>query len=534
MKPTPTAKRNPVASQRWQRFRGHRRAFVSACLLLALFLLTLSANLLCNDRPIYLSYNGKHYFPAFQNLPEDLFIPGGRQTAPDYKSLAKTEAFAPSSGNSIRFPPIPYGPSHVADAARIRALSGIPVSLTPIPLVGSINVDTNLHIVRATAAGPFFMTDDTSVPNTQLEQHWVLPTDLRQAMAARFANQHAEAISANIQSAHTPPISATLSIPAYRPRRAPPRSVRITLRDANPQATTPIALTFTTQGEIHQPPHKAWHALSLEDRTRISSAAANPNTDPASSFQVASLSQTFTVRVAAGVTWPHPPVGDHWLGIDEAGRDVLARIVYGLRVSLLFAICLVLVSYATGILVGAVQGFFGGAVDLIGQRLIEIWATLPFLYVMMLIGSIFGRGFGILLFCYAIFNWIGISYYVRAEFLKLRNQPFVDAARVMGLSNTRIMLRHILPNAMTPVITLAPIALVGAISSLAALDYLGFGLPALTPSIGQLLQQAQIHQWAWWLILYPSLALFIILLLSVFVGEGVRKAYDPRPPFNLE
>jgi microcin C transport system permease protein len=153
---------------------------------------------------------------------------------------------------------------------------------------------------------------------------------------------------------------------------------------------------------------------------------------------------------------------------------------------------------------------------------------------MILIGSIFGKSFGLLLFIYAIFNWIGISYYMRAEFLKLRSQPFTEAARALGLPAGRIMWKHILPNALVPLITFFPFSLVGAIGSLSALDYLGFGLPAGTPSWGDLLQQAQTYRYAWWLILYPSLTLFVIILLGVFVGEGLRSAFDPKREAHWE
>ncbi len=180
------------------------------------------------------------------------------------------------------------------------------------------------------------------------------------------------------------------------------------------------------------------------------------------------------------------------------------------------------------------QGYFGGWVDLAGQRIIEIWDALPFLYILMLMGSVFGRSFTLLLVCYGLFNWIGISYYMRAEFLRLRRQPFVEAARALGLPGYLIMYRHILPNALVPLITFFPFSLVSAIGTLAALDFLGFGLPPPTPSWGDLLAQGQEYLWAWWLTLYPSLALFMVMLLGVFVGEGVRQAFDPKPFSRME
>ena len=228
------------------------------------------------------------------------------------------------------------------------------------------------------------------------------------------------------------------------------------------------------------------------------------------------------------VRFPFRPVKGHIMGIDGAGRDVLSRILYGLRTSMSFGLLLVVGSMVLGIAAGALQGYYGGLLDISGQRFIEIWSALPFLYIMILMGSIYGRSFSLLLFCYGLFNWIGISYYIRAEFLRLRKLPFVEAAKCMGGSSFKIIFKHILPNGMVPVITFFPFSLVGAIGSLAALDYLGFGLPSPTPSWGELLYQAQQYRWAWWLILYPSLALFIVMLLGVFVGEGVRNAYDPK------
>jgi len=194
----------------------------------------------------------------------------------------------------------------------------------------------------------------------------------------------------------------------------------------------------------------------------------------------------------------------------------------------------VICSMSLGIAAGAFQGYYGGIADMAAQRMIEVWSALPFLYVIILMGSVFGRGFFLLLFCYGIFNWIGISYYVRAEFLRLRRQPFVEAAKSMGIPSFKIIFRHILPNALTPVVTFFPFSLVGAIGALAALDYLGFGLPPPTPSWGELLFQAHQFRWAWWLILYPSLALFIVMLCAVFVGEGIRNAYDPKKYVRLK
>lgn len=234
------------------------------------------------------------------------------------------------------------------------------------------------------------------------------------------------------------------------------------------------------------------------------------------------------------ITFPFRPCREHPFGIDAGGRDVYARVVHGMRIAILFGLLLAFSGMAVGLVVGAVEGYFGGKTDILLQRFTEIWSAVPFLYVMIFIGSTVGRSFTVLLVCYAVFNWIGVSYYMRAEFLRLRSRTFVEAAKTQGLSSARIIFSHILPNALTPLITLFPFLLMGAIGSLAALDFLGFGLPPLMPSCGELMNQAQQFRGAWWLILFPALALFTVMLLAVFVGEGLRDAFDPRQKSRLE
>ena len=243
---------------------------------------------------------------------------------------------------------------------------------------------------------------------------------------------------------------------------------------------------------------------------------------------------TERVLPPAEVSFPFRPVPEHPFGIDAGGRDVYARVVHGMRIALVFGIVLAFLGMLFGLVVGAIEGYFGGKTDILLQRFTEIWSAMPFLYVMIFIGSTMGRSFTVLMVCYAIFNWITVSYYMRAEFLRLRMRTFVEAAKVQGCSAARIIFVHILPNALTPLITLFPFLLMGAIGSLAALDFLGFGLPPMTPSCGELLQEAQQFRSAWWLILFPSAALFIVMLLTVLVGEGLRDAFDPRQESRLE
>ena len=225
---------------------------------------------------------------------------------------------------------------------------------------------------------------------------------------------------------------------------------------------------------------------------------------------------------------PHAPSSLHWLGTDDSGRDVLARLIYGFRTSMAFALVLVVIEIFSGIIIGGIQGYMGGKFDIVAQRLTEIWASLPFLYVVILLGSIYGRSFGILVLVFSIFQWIGLSYYMRAEFFKLKDRAFVSAARSMGVSHFRIIFRHILPNGLSPVITLLPFSLIGSISALSALDFLGFGLPPPAPSWGEMLSQGLKNLYAPWLTIASVTALFITLLLASFIGEGVRTAFNPK------
>lgn len=235
----------------------------------------------------------------------------------------------------------------------------------------------------------------------------------------------------------------------------------------------------------------------------------------------------------AEIAYPFRPVPEHPFGIDAGGRDVYARVVHGLRIAFIFGLVLAFLGMLFGVIIGAIEGYFGGWIDILLQRVTEIWSAIPFLYVMIFIGSVLGRSFAVLLVCYAIFNWITVSYYLRAEFLRLRTRTFVEAAKVQGFSSMRIIFGHILPNALTPLITLFPFLLMGAIGSLAALDFLGFGLPPMTPSCGELMQEAQQFRSAWWLVVFPGAALFIVMLLTVLVGEGLRDAFDPRQRARL-
>jgi microcin C transport system permease protein len=237
---------------------------------------------------------------------------------------------------------------------------------------------------------------------------------------------------------------------------------------------------------------------------------------------------------------PHPPSGEHPLGTDDRGRDLLVRLAYGFNISLTFSLLVMLIADGIGVAVGAALGYISGKLDLLGQRLIEVWASLPFLYTIIIVSSIVvpvyvpGRmqvlqpSFWLLVIILAAFEWMGITYYVRGEFYREKAKDYVAAAIVTGVAEPVIMFRHILPNALTPVISFAPFTIVANIASLVALDFLGFGLPAPTPSWGELIGQGLENLTRWWLVFFPLGALFATLLLVVFIGEAVREAFDPK------
>lgn len=229
---------------------------------------------------------------------------------------------------------------------------------------------------------------------------------------------------------------------------------------------------------------------------------------------------------------PSPPGARNWLGTDDQARDVTARLLYGFRVSVLFGLALTIVTSIVGIAAGAVQGYFGGWTDLLMQRIIEIWTSIPTLFVIIIIAAIIEPSFWVLLGILAFFSWPALVGVVRAEFLRARNFEYVQAARSLGVSNGKIMFKHLLPNAMVATLTMLPFVLTGAISSLAALDFLGFGLPPGSPSLGELALQGQNNLQAPWLGFTAFVVLAVMLSLLVFIFEGVRDAFDPRKTFK--
>jgi microcin C transport system permease protein len=524
---------HPITRRRIQRFRQIRYAWWAFWLLAGLYALSLAAELLSNDRPLAVRFEGRWVFPAFQFVPEDFFLDNGRFTRPDYKQLAKSDLFRGRGSNRMWRTPVPHGPREIIPPEEIELPDVVTVEFQPVQTVAALYLDEEESILRALGAGALFGRDDRSLRGMPVGDLLVAPAGLSQAAALRFANREADAWSGEGRTMDGREVR--LSMPAHAPRRAAPRRVRVRIEADLHPAAAPAAARVGADGAFDGALPPWWESASAEDRRLVRQRALERLDGAVLPLKIETAAGPFHVTFAhEEVRYPFRPVRGHPLGLDSSGRDVLARMIYGLRTSMTFGLLLVTFTMAVGTVMGALQGYHGGLVDMFGQRLIEVWQALPFLYILILVGSVFGRNLALLMFCYGLFNWIGISYYMRAEFLRLRRLPFVEAAQCMGLRKSGVIFRHILPNALVPVLTFFPFSLVSAIGILAALDFLGFGVPPPTPSWGEMLAQAQEYVWAWWLILYPVLALFVVMLLGVFIGEGARSALDPRQYSRLE
>ena len=530
--------KNPITRKRLMRLKEMKRAYISLWILTILYITSFGAELICNDTPLYVKYSDRSYFPVFKFYPDDTFTGSGKQTRPDYHRINNSEDFAHNSDNYMIFPPIAFGPFASVNPDSIEVADVVRVRFNPMPMIGTVNVRPDLTIARSASFGPFIgKTDrtDREVKNLRLTDHFNIPDVIHRAIAIRVKNESAPAVSAPTSGVDGQQVVISLS--NYSQRKRASKTIRLTFKEmaqGSPGDAQAYAVEFDreltrTSPAAEKSGEGLWASLAKDHQNEILRHVQSRFLGTLDDLSLKVNGRSYVVNFdKEDIRFPFRPVKGHLMGIDGAGRDVFARVLYGLRTSMSFGLLLVLASMVVGIITGALQGYYGGAVDITGQRLIEIWSALPFLYIMILMGSVYGRSFPLLLFCYGIFNWIGISYYMRAEFLRLRQQPFVEAAKCMGVASHKIIFKHILPNGLVPIVTFFPFSLVGAIGALAALDYLGFGLPPPTPSWGELLFQAQQFRWAWWLILYPSVALFTVMLLSVFVGEGIRNAYDPK------
>ncbi|MCU0830561.1 MAG: ABC transporter permease [Rhizobiaceae bacterium] len=282
------------------------------------------------------------------------------------------------------------------------------------------------------------------------------------------------------------------------------------------------------QEEIEANGWMVWPPIRYSYRTVNSEIPSSAPTKPSWMYSI----EERCARYPGGVDDPNCTIGNwNWLGTDDQARDVLARVIYGFRVSVLFGLILTAASAVIGVAAGAVQGYFGGWTDLLMQRFIEIWSSVPVLYLLLIIAAVLPPGFWILLGIMLLFSWVGFVGIVRAEFLRARNFEYVNAARALGVPNRTIMFRHLLPNAMVATLTFLPFILNGSISTLTSLDFLGFGLPPGSPSLGELLAQGKNNLQAPWLGLSGFIVISLMLSLLIFIGEATRDAFDPRKTF---
>lgn len=542
---------SPITKKRLLRFRRLRRAWWSFCLMVVLYVLTLMAETMCNSRPLAMRFQGRWFFPAFRFYSEDTFLGNGLQTRADYQALDRQGALANAW---VLWTPVrtdPYrivSPEELAPHLRERIRLNLQPRVAGVTFTpdGTIQDSSGFEILTPETGSAPAPLAQQSAPGSKAEpspsnlaDFWQLPEDFDAQLASRWSGAAAESLSIHLRpqpKSGWPAVELRFAAASARPGGRKTLRARIFEEFTEKTHTGDLRWEFDRNAELPRKNVSGFQELPPELREKIALAretVRGGKNFPPEEVQLGKRTYRLVAEMEVA-RFPFRPVHGHWLGIDDAGRDVFARIFYGLRIALNFGMILVLFSLAGGTFAGMLQGYLGGWVDIFGQRFIEIWSALPFLYVMILMGSIYGAGFLLLLVCYALFNWIGISYYMRAETLRLRHLPYVEAAKCLGISGWRIAFRHILPNALVPLITFFPFSLVGAIGSLAALDYLGFGLPAPTPSLGELLAQAQAQREAWWLVLYPSLALFIVMLLGVFIGEGVRNSFDPRRQQRLQ
>ncbi len=522
---------DPNTRRRLRRFGKIKRAKWSLVLLSLIFVISLFSNFLANDKPLMVKCEGSLYFPVVKFYPDDVFTGSGRMTRARYKTLESSALFSENDNNWMWWPLFRYGPNESLRASDIEIDETLTITLKKASRVATLDVDSKLFIQRSRNAVSFYeATSEGSLRRQAMETDAMpVPDAIKAAIADRFANNAAPAIK-KVSGRK----NVAYSLGSFSPRSRPPKLVRVTLREADEAGDAQTGV-LNKEMQFEGTAPALWRDLEEKDKTAILDRARESLVVQVENLNLDTKQGRITVNIKREtVSFPFRPVKGHSLGLDESGRDVLVLILYGTRIALLFALALVIFTSLIGIFLGAIQGYFGGKIDMIGQRLTEIWSAMPFLFIMILLSSIYGRSFFLLWFVSALFNWIGMSIYMRAEFLRLRKLPFVESARVMGIGRWKIMFRSILPNALVPVITFFPFELVGNIFILTSLDFLGFGLAPGTPSWGNLLDQGRIFPYGWWLVLYPAIALLVVSLLGIFIGEGVRAAFDPRNESKLE
>jgi len=414
---------DPNTRRRLKRFGKIKRAKWSLILLLLIFVTSLFSNFLANEKPLVVKCRGRIFFPVVKFYPDDAFTGSGKMTRPRYKTLEKSPLFASDKANWMWWPIIRFGSKESLRASDIEIDKTLVVTLKRVPRVATIDVDSNLNIQRSrNAAGFYGVASEGALRRKPMEtETFMVPDAVKAAVVARFHNQTAPALRKIVKK---PKVAWSLS--AYRPRNSAPKLVRLTLREAV-EAERAQSGILNRDMEFSGKPPALWEGLNELDKRLVLDRAKEALSVQVEKLELNTKQGRITVDFQREtISFPFRAVKNHPLGLDESGRDVLVLILYATRIALIFAIALVMLTFAIGILLGSIQGYFGGRIDLVGQRLTEVWSAMPFLFIMILLSSIYGRGFFLLLFVYGIFNWIGMSIYMRAEFLRLRKLPFVE------------------------------------------------------------------------------------------------------------
>ena len=508
---------NPITIKRLQRFQKIRRAYASFWLLAILYTLGICAPWIANNIPFYVRCHGSSYFPLLFFYPEDEFLQNGRNTRPDYKALAQDPLFTEDPNHFIVFPPIPYGPYESIGTDSLNISEKVSVELKQKKRVGTINIRPDYSIRKSVAAHWFFSQQkDRDVRDLNVEMHWTLPQEIKDAIGARFHNNAMPANKVEAKNADGQTIQISLS--RYEARTRPPKTIRLTLREQSVESFPEEIIIFDASLNRNSEASLLWAQLEEQEQNELLEGVRQRFDSIVQSklFEVGGTLITATFH-KEDVSYPFRPLRSHWLGLDSSGRDVGVRVLYALRTSLTFGFLLVLVTMIFGILVGGIQGYWGGKIDMFGQRLIEIWEALPFIYILILMGSVYGRSFTLLLVCYGMFNWIGISYYMRGEFLKLRQLPFVEAAKCMGIPHRKIIIKHILPNGLVPIITFFSFFLGGCDRNVGSVRFSWFWVTPSDSELGRTIGSSAGIQ--------TCLVVDFIPFVGPFCGHAVKRFY---------
>ena len=441
---------SPLNWRRWENFKANRRGYYAFWLFMVLFVVSLFAEFIANDKPFYVRHDGKSFFPVFVAYPETAF--GGEfETAADYRDPYLQKLIAEGE---VRLGPITGGSGYV-DGTYSR-----------VPLTGGTGSGA---LAKITVKGGAVSTVDITNPGS----HYAVGDEL---------------------SASNRDLGGT-------------------------GAGFKVPVTYVAKGGF-----MLWPPIRYSYNTQNLDL---PTPAPSKPTWLLSEKECKPVVERKGLSSCRE-LEYNWLGTDDQGRDVVARLIYGFRISVLFGLALTGLSSVIGVAAGAVQGYFGGWTDLLFQRFIEIWTAVPSLYLLLIISSVLVPGFFVLLGILLLFSWVSLVGLVRAEFLRGRNFEYIHAARALGVSNRTIMFRHLLPNAMVATMTFLPFIMSGSVAALTSLDFLGFGLPPGSPSLGEMLAQAKANVQAPWLGIAAFMTVATMLSLLIFIGEAVRDAFDPR------